>query len=184
MGLTPPSTQTRRVIAVFDSSCLRAEAHLGSPTVECGSKALDGCDFLHGESHIFLVPCDCRGVSPRPTCPASIGRGVSSEGERRTLSNITLNPGLIFSLPPAMFEHIAGARHNTHEGQHFAASNADRMLAIFFRWFFSLTRKRICVSRRFLDALAYSADPTPCFVFVVLVCLLLFSLRLDMLRHT
>jgi hypothetical protein len=57
---------------------------------------------------------------------------VSSEWERRTLHHITPNPGLILSLAPAMFEHIAGGGATHHEKQHSVASNAHRMLDFFF----------------------------------------------------
>jgi len=117
VGLTPPSAKTRTVNAVFDCSCFRAEVHLGSPTtVECGSKVLGGCGFLHGESHIFLASCDCRGVSLRPVCPSSIGRGASSERERRTLCNITPNPGLDIKFTPQRCSNTSRGRGNDQGG--------------------------------------------------------------------
>ena len=92
------SSQRRfRLLHVCAERCLGKAPQ----TVECGSNVLGGCGVLHGEGHIFLAPCDCRVVSPADclACPL-LSREVS-EWERRTLCNITPNPGLIFSLDPS-----------------------------------------------------------------------------------
>ena len=75
--------------------------------MECGSKRLGGCDFPHGENHIFLASCDCRVVSLTDRLARPLLVGGVSEWELRTLA-VHAESGADIKLTHAMFEHIAG----------------------------------------------------------------------------